>query len=311
MSINYAIFLEGVSRSYNGVLALNNLSFKWIKGILGLIGPNGAGKTTLIKILSTLLRPTSGQARIFNKDVVKESLEVRKKLGVLYENPVFHPFMRVFPSLCWVGEVRGLSNSVSKKNTLELLEYFNLLNAKNMQIRKLSAGMRQKFGLIQAIIGTPPLIMLDEPTSNLDPDARRLYESCVKKLANEDGCSFLISSHVLGELDRLCDGFVFLFNGKISKMGKKEELIQQISPLNFRIRTVDPSKLLPILIENGYVVDSVLRKEIIITNSKKKTVTELPIILKEMNYSDEVIITPIETEIETLYHQLSQIAKKG
>ncbi len=311
MPINYAIFLEGVSRIYNGVLALNNISFKWIEGILGLVGPNGAGKTTLIKILSTLLRPTSGQVRIFNKDVVKESLEVRKKIGILHENPVFHPFMQVFPSLCWVGELRGLPNRVSKNKALELLEYFSLLNAKNMQIRKLSAGMRQKFGLIQAIIGTPPLIILDEPTSNLDPDARRLYESYVKKLANEDGCSFLISSHVLGELDRLCDGFVFLFNGKISKMGKKEELITQISLLTFRIRTPTPSKLLPILMENGYIIESVLRKEIIVKSSKKKTVTELPIILKELKFSDEIVITPIETEIETLYHQLSQAAKKG
>ena len=305
------IFLEGVSRSYNGVLALKDLSLKWDKGILGLVGPNGAGKTTLIKILCTLLRPTSGQARIFNKDVVKESLEVRSHLGVLHENPVFHPFMRVFPSLVWVGEVRGLSNQVSKKKSIELLEVFDLLHAKNMQIRELSAGMRQKFGLIQAIIGTPPLIILDEPTSNLDPDARRLYESAVKKLATEDDCSFLISSHVLGELDRLCDGFVFLFNGKISKMGRRDELIADISTLEMRIMTRAPAKLLPLLIEEGYTVESVRGREIIVQNSKKQTVIELPRILKEKNYSDEVIITPLETKLETLYHQLSQNAKKS
>lgn len=306
-----AIFLEGLSRSYNGVLALNDLSLKWDKGILGLVGPNGAGKTTLIKILSTLLRPTSGQARIFNKDVVKESLEVRKHLGVLHENPVFHPFMRVFPSLTWVGEIRGLSNRISKKHASELLEDFDLLQAKDMQTRQLSAGMRQKFGLIQAIIGTPPLIILDEPTSNLDPDARRLYESSVKKLATEDDCSFLISSHVLGELDRLCEGFVFLFNGKISKMGKRDELIAHISSFEVRIMTRDPSQLLPLLIEEGYTVDSVRGREIIVHNSKKQAVIDLPLILKERNYLDEVIITPLETKIETLYHQLSQNAKKS
>jgi ABC-2 type transport system ATP-binding protein len=310
MAKKYSITLDGITRKYNNVIALDDVSFEWEKGILGLIGPNGAGKTTLIKILSTLLRPYSGNALIFEKDVEKEPLEVRKRIGVLLENPVYHPYLEVFSSLCWVGEVRGLSEKEAKNTVLELLEFFELQTAKNMQIGKLSAGMRQKYGFIHAILGNPPLIMLDEPTSNLDPNARQLYESYVKKLAREKNCTFLISSHVLGELDRLCDGFVFIFKGKIAKVVKKEDLSKNVSLVRVRIISQTPQKLLPILIEGGYTVESILGNEFIVKDPKKNTEQNLIQFLVSKNYTENLDIVPIESETEALYHQLNKESKK-
>ena len=204
--VNDSVFeVEGLTKRFNQTLALKCVNLKWNKGILGLIGSNGAGKSTLIKILSTLIRPTKGRAVIFGKDVLKEPLEVKRRIGVLHENPVYHPNLRVMSSLIWVAELRGYSRTFAQRSIQELLEYFDLISAKNNQIKELSAGMKQKYGLIQATVGAPPFIILDEPTSNLDPDTRQKYEAYVTQLSKEQQCSFLISSHVLGELYRKGD----------------------------------------------------------------------------------------------------------
>ncbi|MFX0123748.1 MAG: ABC transporter ATP-binding protein, partial [Candidatus Hodarchaeota archaeon] len=234
MPTDWTIDLLGISKKYQDKIALKNVTIKWEKGVLGLIGPNGAGKSTLIKILCTVLRPDKGHARIFGKDVVSESLEVRRRIGVLFENPVFHPNLKVISSLCWVGELRGFSHEIVKRHVFELLEYFELEKMFNHNIKELSAGMRQKYGLIFATLGTPPLIILDEPTSNLDPDSRQLYKKYVNRLVKENNCSFLISSHVLGELDSLCNGFVFLFKGVVTESGKREDLKLKISVHRFK-----------------------------------------------------------------------------
>ncbi len=304
-SEDWTLNLDNLSRSYGDKKALIDVSLKWKEGVLGLIGPNGAGKSTLLKILCTIIRPDQGWAKIFGKDVVKESFEVRKQIGVLFENPIFHPNTRVYRSLVWVGKLRGLTPDGSKRQTLELLEYFGLQEASDNTIKELSAGMKQKYGLIYATIGNPSLILLDEPTSNLDPGVRNLYKSYVSRLVREHQCNFLISSHVLGELDSLCDEFVFLFNGKVAVSGKREALRKKIPSYRYRLITSQVEQLSSILNNEGIGIESTSVREIIITVPDANKLKLLDSQLQELGTFKDLEIIKLESEIESLYHHLS------
>lgn len=306
---NSVLELNGISKSYQKNIALNNISFTWKNGILGLIGPNGAGKSTLIKILSTLIRPDTGYARIYGKDIVKEGLEVRKKIGVLHENPIFHPNLKVSSSLCWMGELRGLTRENARSQSNELLEYFGLSSTLNFRIKELSAGMRQKYGLINATIGTPRFILLDEPTSNLDPDARKNYESYINELVKNDDCSFLISSHVLTELDRLCNGFIFLFRGKILESGKRSSLEMKSLPQKFRMLTNNPEIALSTLTKYKIKIKQILDKEIVISVQNYDKLLEVYSVLKQKDKTEGIELLPMETKLESLYRHLSDQQK--
>lgn len=307
---DWTIDLFGISKNYKHKIALNNVTIKWEKGVLGLIGPNGAGKTTLIKILTTILKPDTGYAKILGKDVVNQSFEVRRRIGVLFENPGFHPKLKVLPSLCWVGELRGLSPEIAKHQVLELLEYFELENTFNHEIKELSAGMRQKYGLIFATLGTPPLIILDEPTSNLDPDARRLYKMYVNRLVKENKCNFLISSHVLGELDSLCNGFAFLFEGGVVESGKREELKLKTPFQRFKLITSNLQSLIPIISNEGIKIESEEQTEIIVRVKTYNELMKLDSHIKQLGFSEGFQIIPLESGVEALYRQLSNQHRK-
>lgn len=307
----WAIDLQNISKHYNGVWALKNLSFKWKDGILGLVGPNGAGKSTLIKILCTLLRPNNGSGYIYGRNLVKESLQVRQKIGVLHENPIFHPTFQVFPSLSWVGQIRGLTQNRAEKKAIELLKYFDLDYTQDFKFRELSAGMRQKYGLIQATIGNPPFIILDEPTSNMDPGARRKYEDYIQELRNEHMCSFLISSHVLGELDRLCDSFAFIFNGELVKRGTREELKLNVKEKRFRLIHTNPQKILPYFINEHWVIESITNSEIIIKGPNQEEIQRISERMDDENISEKLSIIPLESDTESIYRQLSEQYKHG
>ena len=307
---NWSIDLFGISKKYKDKIALKNVTIKWEKGVLGLIGPNGAGKTTLVKILTTILKPDSGHAKIFGIDVLRHSFEARRRIGVLYENPVFQPNLKVLPSLCWVGELRGLSPEIVKQQVLELLEYFELENTISYDIKELSAGMRQKYGLIFATLGTPPLIILDEPTSNLDPDARHLYKKYINRLVRENDCNFLISSHVLGELDSLCNGFAFLFEGEVVESGKREELKLKTPFQRFKLITSNLQSLIPIITKEEIMIESEEQTEIIVRVKTYNELMKLDSHIKQLGFSEGFQIIPLESGVEALYRQLSNQHKK-
>lgn len=229
---------------------------------------------------------------------------------MLFENPVFHPNLKVLPSLCWVGELRGLSPEIAKRQALELLEYFELENTFNDEIKELSAGMRQKYGLIFATLGTPPLIILDEPTSNLDPDARRLYKMYVNRLVRENNCNFLISSHVLGELDSLCNGFVFLFEGVVVESGKREDLKLKTPFKRFKIITRNLQSLIPIITNERIMIESVEQTEVIVRVKTYNELMKLDSHIKQIGVSEEFEIVQLESGVEALYRQLSNQHKK-
>ncbi|MFW9856852.1 MAG: ABC transporter ATP-binding protein [Candidatus Thorarchaeota archaeon] len=287
---------------------MDNINLEWERGILGIIGPNGAGKSTLIKIMSTIIFPTSGDVQIFGYDLAKDPLSIRQRLGVCFENPSYPPSLRVFSSLQWVGQIRGLSKTTAKRQTLDLLNYFDLLAASELRLKELSAGMRQKYGLIQATIGFPSLIILDEPTSNLDPDGRKNYETYVQTLVREYNCTVIIASHVLGELNRICDGFFFLFNGKCAEFGTRQDLLTKYPAKRYRLLTHQPQLLASLLQELHIEIVAQTNSELEIRVQNSAQLLEIQKRFRnssiQENKVEELIFLPVEVEIEAIYQQL-------
>jgi ABC-2 type transport system ATP-binding protein len=236
---SFIVSVSGLTKNFEDIRALDKLELKTSPGIFGLIGPNGAGKTTLIRILLVLIRPSAGSAQVLDFDVVQESLEVRRKVGVLHEKVTFPRHMEVSYYLEKVAKLYH-----SRRTPEELLELVDLSYAGQRQIGKLSAGMHQRLGIAQALAGNPKLVFLDEPTSNLDVEGRGEVIALIVKMHQELGISFFISSHSLPELEIACHTVAFISKGRIIEAGKIPDIIKKHTKEKIRLRTSNPLKLL-------------------------------------------------------------------
>ena len=220
------------------VRALDGLSLDVDRGIFGLIGPNGAGKTTLIRILVGLLRPDAGKGQIFGFDIKSSSVSIRRRIGILHEKPAFPGNMEV---QYYLKNVAMIYNS--NKTPEEMLSIVSLSDSAHRKIGDLSAGMLQRLGIAQALIGQPDLVILDEPTSNLDVSGRDDIVSLIVELYNELDVSFFISSHILSELERACHQVAFIKEGRIVERGSVLDIIDAYTKEMFRIITSDSKSL--------------------------------------------------------------------
>ncbi|KGG79588.1 ABC transporter ATP-binding protein [Caloranaerobacter azorensis H53214] len=206
---------------------LENISFTVFKGeISALIGPNGAGKTTLIRMLTGLIDLTDGEIFICGNSIIKDRKNALKKLGAIVEAPIFFPYMTGRKLL---QNLARLHNDMSRKEQLdkveEVLELVGLRDRGDDKVKTYSLGMKQRLGIAQALLGNPDVIILDEPSNGLDPLGMKQLRELIKKLRDEKGVTFLISSHLLDELQLFCDKFIIINNGKVIWEGTKEELI--------------------------------------------------------------------------------------
>ncbi|MHA1956790.1 MAG: ABC transporter ATP-binding protein [Candidatus Thorarchaeota archaeon] len=233
---------QNLTKDFQSVRALDSLNLQTTPGIFGLIGPNGAGKTTLIKILVGLIKPTSGSAQVLGLDIKRESLEIRRVVGVLPEKPSFPKTMKVIDFVKDVTAIYG-----SKKSTSDLLEMVDLSYAKNRVIGQLSAGMYQRLGIALAFAGNPQLVFLDEPTANLDIDGRDQILKLITKLHVSLGVSFFISSHILSELERVCNEIAFIKNGRIIEQGAVLDIIEKHTDGLYNFRSSKPQQLLSVI----------------------------------------------------------------
>ncbi len=229
------ITTSGITKRFNNVEALVDVNLDVEPGVFGLIGPNGAGKTTLLRILLGLIRPDRGSACIFGLNVLKQSLQIRKKIGVLHERPIYPSFMRVEQYLGLVTELYH-----SEKSPSELLDLVGLADAGQRQIKNLSAGMNQRLGIAQSLAGAPELVFLDEPTSNLDVDGRDEIVRLVIELNNRLGTSFFISSHILSELERLCHSIAIMNTGHIVEAGPTRDVVEKHTQGHYRVSCSNP-----------------------------------------------------------------------
>ncbi|RMG06295.1 MAG: ABC transporter ATP-binding protein [Planctomycetota bacterium] len=217
-----------LSKVYNDLVALDKLSLTIDRGdIYGFIGPNGAGKTTTIKILATLLRPTSGQAFVCGYSVNGEAKQIRRKIGYVPDEFGIYEDMTVLEYLEFFAALYELGLAERKRVIRDVLELTDLSYKENAQVDSLSRGMRQRLALARVLLHDPEVLLLDEPASGLDPRARIEIRELLKELRNM-GKTILISSHILSELRELCNKVGIIEKGKLLFSGPIEEILEQV-----------------------------------------------------------------------------------
>jgi ABC-2 type transport system ATP-binding protein len=206
------------------VEAVKDLSFSVGRGeIFGFLGPNGAGKTTTIRVLMGLISPTRGEARIFGEKV--PSRLARARIGFVPEAPYFYDYLNVAELLDLAGRLCGVARSVRRERSAELIDLVGLGHARGTPLKKYSKGMLQRAGIAQALINDPELVVFDEPMSGLDPVGRKEVRDIIHSLG-EQGKTVFFSSHILADVEMICDHVAFIFNGTLQEKGALSDLMR-------------------------------------------------------------------------------------
>ncbi|MEM1658740.1 MAG: ABC transporter ATP-binding protein [Candidatus Jordarchaeales archaeon] len=221
-----AISIRGLRKVFGSFVALDGVDLEVPEGVcFGLLGPNGAGKTTTIKIILGLLEPSGGEARVFGERA--GSYDVRRRIGYLPERIEYHNHVLCIDFLKYVGILNHMRPLAAERAAREILAWVGLEGWEEQPIGTLSAGMKQRLGLAQALMGDPDLLILDEPTVNLDPIGRKEILDKVRELV-KDGKTVLLSSHILSEVEMVCDYVGIIYRGRTLRQGKLEEVVQEI-----------------------------------------------------------------------------------
>ncbi|MDR0136573.1 ABC transporter ATP-binding protein [Metabacillus idriensis] len=216
------IEVAGVSKTFGSQTVLKNVNFKAEQGkIVGLLGPNGAGKTTFIRILNGVIKADSGMISILNHDPVKNGDEIRKISGIVTEGAGLYHQLSGEENLAFFSDLYGVKD---KTRIRQLLGLFDLADHKDKPAGTYSTGMKKRLALAKALLHSPKLLFLDEPTNGLDPDGIKMVLAYLKKYNEETGTTMIICSHVLHQLEPVCDSFAFIENQTIVEQGTKAEL---------------------------------------------------------------------------------------
>jgi ABC-2 type transport system ATP-binding protein len=230
MEENVIVSLKNVNKSYYGGLSrvLNNISVDFRKNrVTGFLGLNGAGKTTTMKIITTYLKPDSGEVFVDNINVIENPLSVRKVVGYLPENFPIYEDLKVNEFLEFVADIKGVDNV--KEEVFKVIQMVGLINYKDYFLRELSKGYKQRVGLAQAILGNPKVIILDEPTQGLDPIQIIEIRKLIKELSKNR--SVILSTHIMQEVEAICDDIVIIHKGNILLSKEVNELAKEGSGL--------------------------------------------------------------------------------
>ena len=221
------LFVDNLNKKIRRREIIKDVSFTVGKGdICGFIGPNGAGKTTIIRMLTSLVKPTSGQIRLNGYDVVRQRKEALQNLRALVESPIFFSHMsgeEVLMNLALLIPNKTKSERLAK--VLEVLEVVGLSDRKKDKVSTYSLGMKQRLGIAQALLNDPQIIILDEPANGLDPLGMVELRELILKLNTEQGITFFISSHLLDELQKICNKLVIIKSGTIAWQGAKDDFL--------------------------------------------------------------------------------------
>ena len=292
---------ENLSKYFNDFVAVDNVQLDVEAGqILALLGQNGAGKTTTIRMLTGLLRPTKGWARVNGYDVVKDATQVRASVGVLTEQHGLYLRMTAVEYLDFFGKVYQLDANTRKKRSDHLLEYFGLAEAANRRVGEYSKGMKQKLALARTLIHQPPVLLLDEPTSAMDPESARLVRDEIGNLRSSQR-AIVICTHNLAEAEILADQIAIIYRGKIQIIGNLKDLKENVlgeveyeavfsSPYDFGnlklpkgVEVVaKEAKKLRFRSENAEEINPLLIKEFSKENAPLLTLAEVPQTLEEV-----------------------------
>jgi ABC-2 type transport system ATP-binding protein len=210
------ISVQDLTHRYpGGVTALDGLSLELEPGIIGFVGANGAGKSTFIKILLGLLTPTQGTVRVLERDAVAESLAVRQLVGYMPEHDCLPPQLTATDLVSHMGRLAGLPRAAARERTAEMLRHVGLYEERYRPVGGYSTGMKQRVKLAQALVHDPRLLLLDEPTNGLDPAGRDEMLELIERTGSEFGIAVLVCSHLLGEIEQVCDFLVAIDGGRL------------------------------------------------------------------------------------------------
>jgi ABC-type multidrug transport system ATPase subunit len=267
---DFIIETANITKNFGKIAALNELNMQVPKGISGFVGKNGSGKTTTIGVLLGLIKANKGQATMFGLDCWKNSFQIRQKLGVMHETNAYPGNFSARRFLTHVAKLYGITQI--NQTIDELLNDVELTEAQDKPIKTYSAGMFKRLGLAQALIGNPELAILDEPTANIDPLGRITILEKIKEMHEKQGISFLISTHILSDLEKICNYLIIIDQGKTIDQGNINNLTDKYSAKIYKIEISNPQQFTTALqkldaidkvwIENGKIFCKVNDSEV-------------------------------------------------
>ena len=230
------IEIQGLNKIYpNGNHALKDINLEFDTGMFGLLGPNGAGKSSLMRIIVTLMKPTSGVVLVNGRDIQKQRKEIRSMLGYLPQDFRFFTSLKTWEFLDYSGSLAGMKNKKERQSEVDrLLDQVGLLEVRDRPANKLSGGMKRRLGIAQALIANPRIIVVDEPTTGLDPDERIRFRNILSQLSQND-VIIILSTHIVGDISSTCQGMALLNRGELVFKGPPEKLIKHAEGHVFKI----------------------------------------------------------------------------
>ena len=249
MNSEQVIEVRGLTKKFGSLTAVNNLDLNVYRGdVFGFLGPNGAGKSTTIRMLLSLIKPTGGEMKIFGKSITKNRKEIFSKVGAIVEKPDFYLYLSAYKNLEILGKLSGADTS--KKKIMEMLELVGLEKRYKSKVKTYSHGMKQRLGLAQALLHDPELIILDEPTTGLDPQGMKEIRDLIIYLSREKGKTIFLSSHILHEVELIATRMIIISKGTAQVEGTVEELLKsekvvvtfEVDKIEEALKTVNESK---------------------------------------------------------------------
>ena len=300
--------VKNLIKRYGNTLAVDNISFGIKEGeIFGLLGPNGAGKTTAINTIIGIIKADKGEISIFGKDMKKHGSEIKRHIGIVPQDIAIYPDLTAYENVEFFGRLYDLKGSLLKNRVEEVLEFTGLLEKRKQQARKFSGGMKRRLNIACALVHSPRLIIMDEPTVGIDPLSRKHIIESVKKMRDE-GSTIIYTSHYMEEVEALCTDIAIMDHGKIIARGSKEELkafvavedktVIALDGLNYTI--VDRIKNM------DNVIDCCVEGNVITIISRKGTNNLNNIIQSIIDSGSQIIsLTSEKPDLETVFLTLT------
>ena len=238
------IEVQNLSKQFKEIRAVDNLSLNVYKGdVFGFLGPNGAGKSTTIRMLLSLIKPSGGNIKLFGKSLKENRIEILKKIGAIVEKPDFYGYMTAYKNMEILGKISG--SNISKKRIMEMLELVGLHKRYKSKVKTFSHGMKQRLGLAQALLHEPDLIILDEPTTGLDPQGMKEIRDLIIYLSKEKRKTIFLSSHILYEVELVANRMVIIDKGYAKVEGNVSDLLNSNKlKVTFEVDEIEKAKLL-------------------------------------------------------------------
>jgi ABC-type multidrug transport system ATPase subunit len=251
-----SISIRSLNKYYpNGNHALKDINMEIPTGMFGLLGPNGAGKSTLMRVLVALMEPTSGEVNVFGYDLLKQRREIRKILGYLPQDFRFFAKYKTYEFLDYAARLSGMNNGRQRRQAVDgMLESVGLFDVRERYANKLSGGMKRRLGIAQALIHNPKLIIVDEPTTGLDPEERIRFRNLLAEISKKD-VAIVLSTHIVGDISSTCNCMALMNRGEVAFYGAPQDMLKEAEGKVWRMKVSGDD--LPLIDRNYPVISAI------------------------------------------------------